>query len=88
MLVAMPTAMPPEPFTRQVRKARREAMGLLARRVEVRLERHRVAVDVGEQSHRKSARAALGVAVGAPPDRLDGAELPARRRSMWGMLND
>ena len=58
MLVAIPTAIPDEPFTRRVREARRQDERLLARLVVVQAELDGVRVDVAEHLRGRAATGA------------------------------
>ena len=74
-LVAMPTAMPGEPFASRFGNARRQHDRLLHGAVEVRHEVDRLAVDVAEHLLGERGEARLGVAVGGGGVAVDRAEV-------------
>ena len=69
MFVAMPTAMPPAPFTSRFGKRARQHDRLLLVPVEVGPEVDRLGLDVAQQLHRDRREPGLGVPHTRPPDR-------------------
>ncbi len=75
MLVAMPTAMPPEPLTSRLGTRDGSTVRLALLAVVVGDEIDRLLVDVGQQLGRRSCQAALGVAHGRRVVAVDRAEV-------------
>ena len=80
--MAIPTAIPSEPFKQEVGKPRRKGGGLLESTVEIGCEVDRLKVDIGKQLHRDRRELRLGVPVGGRAVSVDRAEvtLPVHQR--------
>ena len=75
MFVAMPTAMPDDPLTSEIRNRRRKNLRLHEPVVEVRREIDGVLVDVGQHLHRDARESRFGVAVRRGGIAIDAAEV-------------